>query len=190
MNSSIRRHLSYANVTATLALVFAMSGGALAAKHYLITSTNQIGPKILKSLKGHVGATGKAGATGAQGTTGPQGTSGAPGRPGQDGTARAYGVVQSTGNVAATKTKGLTASRIETGVYCVTPTASGIDPSTVQPIAESDETDNPAFRGIVQTVDAGSNDFPECPGGWVFVTEDEVSGTWKKANIAFSVIVP
>jgi hypothetical protein len=27
----IRRHLSYANVAATLALVFAMSGGAIAA---------------------------------------------------------------------------------------------------------------------------------------------------------------
>ena len=32
----IRRHLSYANVTATMALVFAMSGSALAAKRYLI----------------------------------------------------------------------------------------------------------------------------------------------------------
>ena len=34
----MRRHLNYANVTATLALVFAMSGGALAAKHYLVSS--------------------------------------------------------------------------------------------------------------------------------------------------------
>jgi len=31
--NSIRRHLSYANVVATMALVFAMSGGALAATH-------------------------------------------------------------------------------------------------------------------------------------------------------------
>src|ERR1700712_1050053 len=46
----MRRHLSYANVTATLALVFAMSGGALAAKHYLVTKTNQISPKVLKSF--------------------------------------------------------------------------------------------------------------------------------------------
>ena len=30
----MRKRLSYANVTATLALVFAMSGGALAANHY------------------------------------------------------------------------------------------------------------------------------------------------------------
>lgn len=46
----MRRHLSYANVTATLALIFAMSGGALAAKHYLVTKTNQISPKVLKSF--------------------------------------------------------------------------------------------------------------------------------------------
>ncbi len=37
----MRRRLSYANVTATLALVFAMSGGAMAANHYLITSTSR-----------------------------------------------------------------------------------------------------------------------------------------------------
>ena len=38
----MRKGFSYANVTATLALFFALSGGALAAKHYLINSTNQI----------------------------------------------------------------------------------------------------------------------------------------------------
>ena len=58
----MRRRLSYANVTATLALVFAMSGGAMAANHYLITSTKQINPKVLKKL---TGKTGKTGATGA-----------------------------------------------------------------------------------------------------------------------------
>jgi hypothetical protein len=46
----MRRRLSYANVVATLALVFAMSGGALAANHYLINSTKQINPKVLKAL--------------------------------------------------------------------------------------------------------------------------------------------
>jgi hypothetical protein len=33
-----------------LALVFAMSGGALAAKHYLVSSPKQISPKVLKSF--------------------------------------------------------------------------------------------------------------------------------------------
>jgi hypothetical protein len=31
--NSLRKHLSYANIVATLALLFAMSGGALAASH-------------------------------------------------------------------------------------------------------------------------------------------------------------
>ncbi len=65
----MRRHLTYANVAATLALVFAMSGGALAAKHYLVESTSQINPKVLKKLRGHngkIGKTGKAGLTGAR----------------------------------------------------------------------------------------------------------------------------
>jgi hypothetical protein len=71
----MRRHLNYANVIATLALFFAMSGGALAAKHYLINSTKQINPKVIKKLKGN---TGPRGATGATGPIGPQGKEGAP----------------------------------------------------------------------------------------------------------------
>lgn len=79
--NSIRRHLSYANVVATLALLFAMSGGALAAKHYLINSTQQINPKVLKQSKGRTGRTGPqglAGTPGAKGETGPKGEAGAP----------------------------------------------------------------------------------------------------------------
>jgi hypothetical protein len=79
----IRRHLSYANIVATLALLFAMSGGALAAKHYLINSTKQINPKVLKQLK----VPGKTGATGPRGigAVGPQGVTGAEGAKGSDG---------------------------------------------------------------------------------------------------------
>ena len=69
---SIRRHFSYANVVATLALLFAMSGGALAAKHYLINSTKQINPKVLKKLKGNAGSRGRSGAPGAAGVAGPR----------------------------------------------------------------------------------------------------------------------
>lgn len=60
----MRRHLTYANVAATLALVFAMSGGALAAKHYLITSTGQIKPSVLKALRGREGPAGPSGPPG------------------------------------------------------------------------------------------------------------------------------
>jgi hypothetical protein len=81
----MRRRLSYANVTATLALVFAMSGGALAANHYLINSTKQINPKVLKKLTGKTGKTGATGATGAAGKEGPQGKEGSPGKEGATG---------------------------------------------------------------------------------------------------------
>jgi hypothetical protein len=47
----MRKHLSYANVVATLALFFAISGGALAAKHYLLNSVSQISPRVLRSLR-------------------------------------------------------------------------------------------------------------------------------------------
>ncbi len=87
----IRRHLNYANVVATLALLFAMSGGALAADHYLINSTKQINPKVLRKLKGGVGSrgvsgpSGTAGATGATGGAGSKGGDGEPGEPGEPG---------------------------------------------------------------------------------------------------------
>jgi Collagen triple helix repeat (20 copies) len=82
-----RRHLSYANIAATLAVVFAMSGGALAASHYLINSTKQINPKVLKALKGSAGGTGSNGATGVQGTAGATGGQGIQGVQGTQGAA-------------------------------------------------------------------------------------------------------
>jgi hypothetical protein len=81
----LRRRLSYANVAATLAVVFAMTGGALAADHYLITSTGQIKPSILKKLRGAKGATGLTGAQGAIGARGPVGAQGPAGAQGQTG---------------------------------------------------------------------------------------------------------
>jgi len=76
--------MSYANVVATLALLFAMTGGAVAASHYLISSTKQISPAVLGKLKG---ATGKPGADGASGPAGPAGPAGANGTPGTKGEA-------------------------------------------------------------------------------------------------------
>jgi Collagen triple helix repeat (20 copies) len=85
MFSKLRSRLTYANLTATLALLFAMSGGAYAASHYLITSTKQISPKVLKALKGNAGPAGTNGANGANGAGGPPGEKGAPGSNGSSG---------------------------------------------------------------------------------------------------------
>ncbi len=79
--NSLRKHFSYANIVATTALVFAMGGTAIAAKHYIISSTHQIKPSVLKELKGNKGPAGPPGPAGAAGAAG------APGSAGKEGTA-------------------------------------------------------------------------------------------------------
>lgn len=80
-------HFSYANVVATLALTLVLVGGtAYAAGRYLITSTSQIKPSVLRKLEararngtaalGVAGPTGPAGSTGAAGASGPAGATG------------------------------------------------------------------------------------------------------------------
>jgi hypothetical protein len=63
----MRRRLTLSNIVATVALVFAMSGGALAAKHYLLTSTHQISPQVLKALRSRPGPPGEKGTAGTNG---------------------------------------------------------------------------------------------------------------------------
>ena len=106
MLASIRRRLCYANVVATFALVFAMSGGALAAGHYLLTSTGQVSPKVLKALKGKSGPAGAPGPQGAQGAQGPKGEAGAPGARGETG---------AKGETGATGAAGVTGARQRAG---------------------------------------------------------------------------
>jgi hypothetical protein len=112
MFQAIRRriHVSPATAIATLALVFAMTGGAYAAKHYLITSTKQISPKVLAQLKG---ANGKNGATGPAGATGPGGLAGAAGAKGENGAAGSAGAKGTTGE---TGPKGATGAKGEQGI--------------------------------------------------------------------------
>jgi hypothetical protein len=72
-----RQRLSYANVASTVALVLALGGGtAWAAHHYLITSTHQIKPSVLASLRARRGAAGTSGRDGARGATGATGATG------------------------------------------------------------------------------------------------------------------
>jgi hypothetical protein len=127
----IRRHLSDANVVATLALLFAMGGSAIAANHYLINSTKQINPKVLKKLKGQrgrtgfgiqgqPGPTGKNGLAGKNGPTGATGPTGAQGTPGTPGSARGFAYVKADGTVEG---KGgsidIAIHKVSTGEYCL-----------------------------------------------------------------------
>jgi hypothetical protein len=103
---------------AGLALVFAMTGGAYAAKKYLITSTKQISPSVLKQLQGKAGAAGApgaAGAQGAQGPAGPAGPAGSAGGKGETGPAGAKGEKGATGAAGAAGAKGATGATGTTG---------------------------------------------------------------------------
>jgi hypothetical protein len=64
---------------ATVALFFSIVGTGLAASKYLITSTSQIKPSVLKSLRGDRGPAGAPGAQGLQGLQGAAGAAGAAG---------------------------------------------------------------------------------------------------------------
>ncbi len=158
-----RMHLTPTTVIATVALVFAMSGGAYAANKYLITSTKQISPKVLKSLKGANGKNGLNGANGTNGATGPAGPSGAPGAKGENGAAGAGGAQGPAGpqgpagapgakgeigakgeNGTIGFTKTLPSGETETGAWAVSATGEGLvlDPISFNiPLAKAlDET--------------------------------------------------
>jgi hypothetical protein len=130
MFSRIRKRFTYANVAMTLALVFAMSGGAYAASKYVINSTKQINPKVLKALKGANGKSGAAGLAGPAGATGPGGPGGPAGAKGETGAAGAPGTKGENGapgakgeNGTTGFTKTLPKGETEKGTWVVTPVA-------------------------------------------------------------------
>jgi hypothetical protein len=111
----IRRHIGYANVMATIAVLLAMSGGAVAAtggfssggtlkacaneegvirllkagksckKGQKTVAWNIAGPAGAKGATGASGATGATGAAGPKGTEGPKGAAGSKGAEGTEG---------------------------------------------------------------------------------------------------------
>lgn len=114
----MRNRFNYANVTATLALFFAMSGGALAAKHYLINKTSQISPSVLKALKGKEGPRGLAGTPGAPGAAGAAGKEGAEGKAGARGeTGPSHAYSKETTGEAETLTASV---GVPAGIYAMT----------------------------------------------------------------------
>lgn len=126
MFAAIRRRLTYANVVMTLALVFAMSGGAYAAKHYLITSTKQISPKVLKALAGKAGASGAPGPAGSQGPAGPAGAKGEAGPAGAQGSQGSQGPQGPAGKDGATGfTETLPKGKTLEGEWSLVEKASG-----------------------------------------------------------------
>jgi hypothetical protein len=100
---------SYSAVVSTLALLLALSGGAFAATHYLINSTRDINPRVLRALQGRNGAAGPKGPqgdAGLQGTQGPQGPRGDTGARGPEGPTGPQGAQGAQGPQGDTGAKG------------------------------------------------------------------------------------
>ena len=107
------RRPSPAMIVACLALFVVSTGTSIAANHYLITSTKQIKPSVLKQLKG---AKGPSGTTGTQGATGATGAVGAIGATGAAGATGAQGPIGATGATGAAGATGATGAQGPTGV--------------------------------------------------------------------------
>lgn len=167
MFRAISRRLTYANVAMTFALVFAMSGGAYAANKYLITSTKQVKPSVLKQLQGKAGPAGPAGAQGPQGPAGPagkgeKGETGAPGTPGTNGKS------VTTGNAPV----GSGAGKCEQGGATV----------EVEGTPTSKKTVCNGQTGFTSTLPKGKTE----TGSWAFATSEPGRGY---APISFSIPV-
>ncbi len=133
MRNAARRHLNASTVIAVVGLVLVASGGAWAASRYVITSTRQIKPTVLKQLRS---ATGPKGATGLTGLTGPAGAQGAPGTPGAPGREGKEGQKGEEGKPGATGfTETLPSGKTETGTWAVSLATPAAEQLAIAPIS-------------------------------------------------------
>ncbi len=186
---SVRKHLTYANVAATLALVFAMSGGALAASHYLIHSTRQISPAVLRKLRGSRGGKGTPGVPGPRGPVGARGPAGARGAEGTPGkSVRAYGTLLAHGSSVTVQlgSHGVVGGWLSNGILCIY-----VDPSIDLATATVLATDESPHRTGSINVQPG-----ECAnerdGKGILIEDSEQNGTVTSSAPPekFSILVP
>jgi hypothetical protein len=127
MPSFFKNRFGIPGVIAVLALVFAMAGGAWAAKGVIITKLSQIKPSVQKQLKGKRGAPGAPGAPGATGPAGPKGDAGAKGDQGPQGSPGANGTSVTTAAVAqgAAACEGRGGTEFKAGAGAATTACNG-----------------------------------------------------------------
>ncbi len=145
------RRLNPATVIAVIALVFALSGTAVAAKRYLITNPKQISPAVLKKLATLASREVKNGAPGAAGSAGAAGSSGERG-PAGPGAVVYWAVVEANGNVNRHGTGGVTANRVAEGTYVVDfeGDVSKCGYEAVIGLPGDEDTSDPGFATVVR----------------------------------------
>ena len=161
----IRRRVTYANVTATLALFLALNVGAYAAVKLPANSVGpkqlqdkavtpkKVSPKTLELFKGQKGSRGARGLTGAAGQQGPAGT------------AVAYAAVTGPGTTVAAQSKNISDANIThpaSGIYCFalpfTPTSAVVTGSNLGAANDTVATVYVRRPGDGPMGDCGAND--------------------------------
>ena len=197
------RHLSYANVMATIAVFVALGGGAYAVtalpRNSVTTIQVKNGSLLAKDFKkgqlkagknGAVGPQGPRGLAGPTGLTGPaganglNGTNGTNGAPGADGTAKAYGYVSGPGTgVDETRSKNMTDANITKGVsngeYCID--GLPFTPSNAQVTPDMLSSQN----AIGAEVEVPSNGSGSCPNAQVYVLIKSVAANFTTKTLTF-----
>jgi hypothetical protein len=168
MLSPIRSRLTYANVAVTIALVFAMTGGAFAATHYLLTSTKQISPSVLRALQGKQGLTGQQGVAGTPGAQGPRGEAGPAGNEGPAGKQGSVGKDGSSWPAGGT----LPAGKTETGTWAFVSYSQGEILEAVSfPVPTGEPLEHVVLRQPVEEDPSpncgGTVDKPEADPGFI-----------------------
>jgi hypothetical protein len=131
MFQTVRKHLSYANVVATLAVVFAMSGGAYAVSGQGGSGSVEGMPAKASALRAQLGtpqATGakKKKAASLRGSAGPRGAAGPAGPAGAQGPAGPAGPVGAKGETGTAGTNGTNGTNGEKGISGESVTVSEI----------------------------------------------------------------
>lgn len=131
----MRRRPTPASIIAAVALFVALGGTAVAAGRYIITSTSQIKPSVLKELRGHDGATGPTGATGQAGAAGQAGAQGVPGSAGTSGEKGATGTEGPPGKQGEQGPPGASGTTIVARARSVGAVSSATETMTADPLA-------------------------------------------------------